>query len=562
MTGTRRATPFDRSAPMGLSMAACAMLLSACWAEFTPPALTPLPPPDIGEVSIQFTHQLGGSPLLLETDRSARTTQYGQSVSLDELSYAVHDIALLRPNGQWVSMAAQVGGITLTGDESQVEIGLDAVPAGDYLGFRFVLGPESMPTDEGDDADPEPNDDSPFFIARGSAADGDQGAPFEFVVKGVENSRALTAVFEAPLEVEAQGSSRLRASVNVDRLFAGLGLSLDDGGGRPEMSTIVSNYGRMFTIVGQGGFAGSLPMEPQAVQQDEEEAAAPESITEDDTPPQIVRSPIDFADLSCPDAEWGTDSPPCVDPFVLKAGEFASSPGLFGLLTRLDTSVYASADGVVTAVRYIWHSHLVHEDMYELEIRPTQSSAFAVLYRHVQEPEVRVGQQVSVGDPLGRAGQFLQMPYGRSGIEFGVQRVQETTQRLCIDRFASTEVVEELATELQQTAPEALSGRVCSEVALVCPDGDCENRDQLIPSPGDVDAGRRVYQVACGGCHGEDGEGLVAGDLCLGPLCDCTTCGSHQRLVERIGLDMPPEGRCTDRCAEDVAAFLRFEFRR
>ncbi len=61
-------------------------------------------------------------------------------------------------------------------------------------------------------------------------------------------------------------------------------------------------------------------------------------------------------------------------------------------------AVVAAAPGVVVAIR------LNGQGDDEIEIRPTASSVFAVIYDHVVERTVSVGTTVSAGTPLGRIG--------------------------------------------------------------------------------------------------------------------------------------------------------------
>lgn len=93
----------------------------------------------------------------------------------------------------------------------------------------------------------------------------------------------------------------------------------------------------------------------------------------------------------------------------------------------------------------------------------------------------------------------------------------------------------------------------------LCTGGKCEVPADFVAAKGDIDEGRRIHKEGCALCHGTKGEGGVAGKLCSGPSCKCTSCVDHPTLAARIGKDMPPEGHRDPKCSADVAAFILHE---
>lgn len=93
----------------------------------------------------------------------------------------------------------------------------------------------------------------------------------------------------------------------------------------------------------------------------------------------------------------------------------------------------------------------------------------------------------------------------------------------------------------------------------LCTGGKCEVPADFVAAKGDIDEGRRTHKEGCALCHGTKGEGGVAGKLCSGPSCKCTSCVDHPTLAARIVKDMPPEGHRDPKCSADVAAFILHE---
>lgn len=194
--------------------------------------------------------------------------------------------------------------------------------------------------------------------------------------------------------------------------------------------------------------------------------------------------------------------------------------------------------------------------MFKLRIRLGEDSAFWHEYLQIKDLTVDVGDVVEPGDVLGRPGDYHDLEHARVG--FGVVRHQETFVRLCPSHYATPPVLGELQAALagSNEAFGPLWPDPCPQVALACIDAACDAPESFVAVGGDIDRGRRRYDTQCATCHGPNGEG-DRGD----PLIGCSICTDQDTLAAYIAAEMPPGGSgCSGTCADDVAAFILWEF--
>ena len=290
----------------------------------------------------------------------------------------------------------------------------------------------------------------------------------------------------------------------------------------------------------------------------------------DTTPPVLERLPLDVTGPYDPStARLGSlnCSPVSDRPADREMGCFrgfgsgGSDPARgVTFVTDAATRIRAVGPGNVEGIHFLVHDHLTHADMFAIVTRAGPDSAFALEYRHVKNVEVKVGDTVETGQVLGRAGDYFDLEHGK--VTLSVLRTQVFTQHLCPERFLSTEArdaVGEVLGAHRDAWPAHADAELCHGVSVFCRSDRCAEEPAALAF-GDVEAGRSIYRNACASCHGTDGRGGVGPPLRPDADMPCGSCGAHPALSDRTALDMPPEGRCVGRCADDVAAFIRAAF--
>ncbi len=94
-------------------------------------------------------------------------------------------------------------------------------------------------------------------------------------------------------------------------------------------------------------------------------------------------------------------------------------------LITLDTlnSVYAVSAGIVTAIR----SQPSYNDV-EFDVKPSANSAFTVIYDHVTDVTIKVGDRVTPGQRLGRVARWANIGEGRWLGQFELQVNRAVTE--------------------------------------------------------------------------------------------------------------------------------------
>ncbi len=251
----------------------------------------------------------------------------------------------------------------------------------------------------------------------------------------------------------------------------------------------------------------------------------------------------------------------CLSPFA--SGQTDQNPtGGITFLVSSKTPVYAASSGVVTSVTFMEHSHITHSDLYSVATQINSDGAFFVEYQRVKNLQVKVGDAVRPGQRLGDAGDYHDIQHGK--VSLLVRRLQENHQRLCPQLYFASGLEQQMSLALQRLTNAGLwpkDAPLCQVTSFLCHNKTCNSPSSFVELHGDLDAGRRMYRGGCQSCHGGKGEGGIGTDLCLGKNCVCISCKQgHQRLSERIALDMPPEGSCQGSCARDVAAYILHAF--
>lgn len=108
----------------------------------------------------------------------------------------------------------------------------------------------------------------------------------------------------------------------------------------------------------------------------------------DDTPPILTVVPVNLAYLQNHIA------------FGEVLSSMVKSPAIEYIMDVADAPVSASASGTVVAVV----KNEGYSD-YEIRIKPSKNSAWTLIYDHVLDPQISVGQSLSAGDLLGTAGE-------------------------------------------------------------------------------------------------------------------------------------------------------------
>ena len=514
-----------------------------------------------GTVVLSFEHLMQQEPLVPGTPL---LTRYGQVITFDELRYLVNEPVLhLSDTKLGVPLP------TVVMEPGHDDIVITGVPAGSFTGLSFHIGADIgtnsglwPPEGELAEAVGLEHKMGGFSFLSASGAFEEQGSSGRFAFRVGTNPlyKRLTAVLEEPVELADGETLRFDVTAEVDRLFAGVELSERSSwiGGAIDSpaANLASNYGRIFVLeVGSGAPVRLEPSSPNIV-------PLQGGVPLDSTPPEFTSPVVSFDQLLC-EAVPGrpaAEERGCMTPFVLGSG-----PGELGMLsfvTPNGASVEAAMSGVVEAVTFTRHSDLTHADLFDVVLRPGPDSAFFLEYRDLKAVTVEPGDVVEAGQTLGESGDHFDPLVGSAS--FVVRREQELVQHLCPDRYAQPAVSQSWGDSLEasnEAFPTLAQPQLCSTPSIVCDpaSSDCASADDFEAVQGDVDAGRRIYARACGGCHGWEGEGGIGPPVCVD--CGCSDCASHEILAARTEDDMPPEGYCDPECAADVAAFILYAFR-
>ena len=520
-------------------------------------------------VSLAFEHVIDGAPLVLG---QTATTRYGQSVRFETLRYWVSNVALRRGEKTF-PVPHSFHLVEQTKERERLVVDVAGLPPGLYDGLVLHLGVDpahnaSLDVLEGELA---PNigmdwgwdTGYKFFRTEGAFSAGTTTGTFTFHTGSNVLYKRLDVAFPKPLDLALDAFAPLAIRAEVDRIFAGVPLEAETEilGGPVDSpaAQVAGNVARMFRLLTTDGVFPFTVTAPNV------DAAPPDAgVPSDATPPSLTASVVALPDgLHCgpvpgrPDAE----ARGCVTPFLLNPA--STSPLDAGLLTFVVSNaapVFAAAPGLVWDVRNVGHSELTHTDVFDVLVRPNADSAFFLEYRNLKDVTVAEGASVVAGQRLGGAGDYGDAMVG--SLSFGVRRAQERTQRLCPTTFASSAwsaALMEGLTKSNSTWPAFAHETACSGPSVLCTGGTCSQPSDFVAVGGDVDAGRRTYKSACASCHGDVGQGGIAGKFCKGPGCTCASCGTHAALAARIDADMPPEGQCDASCANDVAAYILAE---
>ena len=290
----------------------------------------------------------------------------------------------------------------------------------------------------------------------------------------------------------------------------------------------------------------------------------------DTTPPVVERLPLDVGGVYDPatqrlgslNCSLVSDRPASVEMGCFRgfgSGAPDPAPGVT-FVTGAGVRIKAVTPGTVERVVFVAHDHLTHSDMFLIVTRASPTSVFAVAYRHVKDVGVRVGNPVVTGQVLGRSGDYFDLAHGR--VMLSILRTQVYRQHLCPERFIRPEARDAFRRVLEanrEAWPAYADAELCRGVSVFCHADGCLDAPPEL-TYGDLEAGQSIYRSACASCHGIDGGGGVGPPLRPDANVLCESCDGHRALSARTALDMPPEGRCVDRCADDVAAFIRVGF--
>jgi hypothetical protein len=529
---------------------------------------TPRAEPSAG-AALAFEHAIDGGALVL--GQTAKT-RYGQSVRFDSLRYWVSNVAFRRGDATF-PVPHSFHLVEQTKSRERLEVKVAGLPPGRYDGLVLHLGVDPAHNASLDvlDGELQPNigmdwgwdTGYKFFRTEGAFTDGAGSGTFTFHTGSNVLYKRLEVAFPEPVELSLDAYSPIAIRAEVDRIFAGVPLDGDTEilGGPIDSAAaqVAGNVARMFRLVTTDGV---LPFTVSAPNVD---AAPPDAgVPSDATPPALTASIVSLPDgLHCGavPGRLGADARGCVTPFLWSPT--SASPFDAGLATFVVPNaapVFAASPGLVWDVRNVGHSELTHSDVFDVIVRPQADSAFFLEYRNLKDVSVAEGAPVVAGQRLGGAGDYLSESVGV--VSFGVRRAQERTQRLCPTTFASSAWSSAFMAGLAKSNaawPAFAHDAACTGPSLLCTGEACDAPADFVPVGGDVDAGRRTYKSACASCHGDAGQGGIAGKFCKGPGCSCASCGDHASLAARIDADMPPEGQCDATCANDVAAYILAE---
>ena len=531
--------------------------------------------PQTGTIVLELEHHmLGGDRLEVSTPQP---TRYGPELAYDQLRYWLTNVELTG-EAETVVVPDSYYLVEQTADSERTTVRVEGVPPGlwDELAFHIgvdiehnTLESEAGELQAGIGMDWSFGTGFQFFRAQGSFATEEGDGVFAVQTGGDTPYKRLAVTLPTPVEIDVGDEVTFTVVGELDRLFAGVDLTETSEfiGGPPDSpaGNIAGNYARMFSLVDGEESVRMIPSSPNR------DRGRSSPIPTDGTPPLLTETFVDLGDgladlgqLDCSAVPGrpADDERACLNPFGLGDGTSWADTGHLSLVTANDAAVRAAAPGVVSAVTYTGHSDITHSDLFAVEVQLNPDSAFTLRYENLKGLTVEEGDDVQAGQRLGGAGDYVEAEYGLVG--FAVQRQQLVVQRLCPTRYTTPEVAASYEGALAASNaawPQLAADALCAQPAIVCtPETPCSSPADFEEAQGDVDRGRWIYAGACAGCHGDQGQGDIAGPLCGGPGCGCTTCGDHATLAARTTEDMPPEGQCDASCAADVAAFIFFAF--
>ena len=221
------------------------------------PAAADAGPVAPGGLAIQFSHEIQGEPLALN---SAATLADGSPVTFSTFRYWFSNLILVGAAGveDYVVPDAYYL-IEQTNQSTRVRLDLNDVPSGSYQGLRFSVGVDearnhSLDTLAGE-LDPGVgmswnwNSGFIFLKAEGEVGLNSDGFEKNFVFHIGRDETYRTVELERSFEVTADQGAELRLRAELTQLFEGLtrenNLSILGG---PTAQTIADNYGAMWTL--------------------------------------------------------------------------------------------------------------------------------------------------------------------------------------------------------------------------------------------------------------------------------------------------------------------------
>ena len=221
------------------------------------PAAADAGPVAPGGLAIQFSHEIQGEPLALN---SAATLADGSPVTFSTFRYWFSNLILVGAAGveDYVVPDAYYL-IEQTNQSTRVRLDLSDVPSGSYQGLRFSVGVDearnhSLDTLAGE-LDPGVgmswnwNTGFIFLKAEGEVGLNSDGFEKNFVFHIGRDETYRTVELERSFEVTADQGAELRLRAELTQLFEGLtrenNLSILGG---PTAQTIADNYGAMWTL--------------------------------------------------------------------------------------------------------------------------------------------------------------------------------------------------------------------------------------------------------------------------------------------------------------------------
>ena len=272
----------------------------------------------------------------------------------------------------------------------------------------------------------------------------------------------------------------------------------------------------------------------------------------DRSPPELTAMPFDLTLLACEHER--DDIPRCFVPFGYDLDQDQVEPS-WAWYTQASTDVYAVGAGEVLSTQFLEHNHADHTDMFKVVVRDHAEAAYAVEYIFVKNLQARRGDWVEPGDIIGQTGDFKDSGLGYFAL--AIKREESASVFHCPQHYFDEALKAEMETRLGTVVGSGIED-LCEASSVYCDSNSCSSSDYRV-SFGDIDNGALIYKNSCSSCHGSSGEGAI-GPPVFGA--ECLSCGSHQELSRRTAIDMPPEGACVDVCADDVAAYMRYQFTR